>query len=141
MATRSVIGQVQENGKIKVIYCHWDGYLEHVGQTLADHYDSDEKVSALIALGDLSTLGPDLGEKHSKEDTLKARGPMTTAYGRDLEQDGTEAQEFSSVEDFLMYGEDVGAEFFYLFEDGEGWNYYSNRKTFQEIKPSTLAEV
>jgi hypothetical protein len=66
---------------------------------------------------------------------------MTTAYGRDLEQEGSEAQEFSSVEDFLTYGENVGAEFFYLFEDGEGWNYYSNRKTFQEIKPSTLAEV
>ena len=140
MATRSIIGQVQANGKIKTIYCHWDGYLEHVGQTLANYYDTDEKVSELVALGDLSTLGPDLGEKHTRDDALKARGPITTAYGRDLEQDGAEAQEFSSVEEFIEYGGNVDAEFLYLFEDGEGWNYLSTRQTFQEVR-KTLVNV
>ena len=140
MATRSIIGQVQTNGKIKTIYCHWDGYLEGVGQTLANYYDTDEKVSELVALGDLSTLGPDLGEKHTRDDALKARGPITTAYGRDLEQDGAEAQEFSSVEEFIEYGRNVSAEFLYLFEDGEGWNYLSTRQTFQEVR-KTLVNV
>ena len=134
MATRSIIGQVQRNGKIKAIYCHWDGYVEYVGQTLANFYDTDEKVSELIELGDLSTLGPNIGEKHSQEDVLKGNGTMTTAYGRDLEREGSEAQEFSSVEEFIEYGRNVDAEFLYLFEDGEGWNYLTTRVQWQEIR-------
>lgn len=134
MATRSIIGQVQENGKIKAIYCHWDGYPEYVGQTLANFYDTEEKVSELIALGDLSTLGPNIGEKHSQEDASKSQVTMTTAYGRDLEREGSEAQEFSSVEEFIEYGRNVDAEFLYLFEDGEGWNYLSTRVQWQEIR-------
>jgi len=38
---------------IPTIYCHWDGYVNHNGMILKEHYD---KVQELIALGGLSSL-------------------------------------------------------------------------------------
>ena len=56
MATTSRIGMEMPNGEVKSIYCHWDGYPEGVGATLQEHYTNPEKVEALIALGDISSL-------------------------------------------------------------------------------------
>ena len=30
MATRSAIGMKTPEGKIKAIYCHWDGYVDNL---------------------------------------------------------------------------------------------------------------
>jgi len=63
MGTHSRIG-VMHGDKVKSIYCHWDGYLEHNGQVLEQYYDS-AKANQLVALGDMSTLRPQIGEKHA----------------------------------------------------------------------------
>ena len=60
MGTRSRIG-VMHGDVVKSVYCHWDGYLEHNGQILLEHYDS-AKANNLVALGDLSSLGSVIGE-------------------------------------------------------------------------------
>lgn len=51
MGTRSRIGILESNVSVTSIYCHWDGYVEHHGPILRDHYATVEKVRALIALG------------------------------------------------------------------------------------------
>lgn len=57
MSTRSSIAVLQPDGKVKSIYCHWDGYLKGgVGQTLFEDYNSEEKANELISLGGLSRL-------------------------------------------------------------------------------------
>ena len=38
MATRSNTGIENENGRVSAIYCHWDGYPEHNGRILKEHY-------------------------------------------------------------------------------------------------------
>jgi hypothetical protein len=38
MSTRSFIGKVQEDGSVRYVYCHHDGYPSHVGAILAKHY-------------------------------------------------------------------------------------------------------
>ena len=58
MSTRSLIGIVKDKD-VEFIYCHNDGYIEGVGATLQAHYDTKEKVEQLIALGDISCLGPE----------------------------------------------------------------------------------
>lgn len=50
MSTRSTIG-IKENGIIRSIYCHWDGYPENNGKILYEHYNSKEKVEELLRLG------------------------------------------------------------------------------------------
>jgi hypothetical protein len=63
MGTRSRIG-VMHGDKVKSIYCHWDGYLDFNGRILQEHYDSS-KANHLVALGDLSSLRANIGEKHA----------------------------------------------------------------------------
>jgi hypothetical protein len=56
MSTRSRIGISQEDGSVKSIYCHYDGYPEGVGQTLIENYTSPVEVMNLIDKGDLVSL-------------------------------------------------------------------------------------
>lgn len=123
MGTRSGIGIENPNtGAIKAIYCHWDGYLEHNGSILNKHYDSSPKVNNLIALGDLSSLRPEIGEKHAfsqfelpKEEVeaFKAKTEnWCTFYGRDREETGVSYKHFNTRKDFVN---GIDGAYFYLF--------------------------
>ena len=58
MSTRSAIAiQETKNGLVRHIYCHFDGYPEHNGKILNEHYRDPSKVKELLALGDMSALG------------------------------------------------------------------------------------
>jgi hypothetical protein len=105
MSTRSRIGIVNEDRSISSIYCHHDGYLSGVGATLARHYQDIGKLRALIALGDISSLG----------DT-PALQDGTRAYSRDAGEDLTPPL-FSYDEAHLLQHAE---EFTYLF-DGKWW--------------------
>ena len=63
MATRSYIGKLNPDNTVSYIYCHYDGYPEHNGVILQEHYSTPFKVDQLLALGDLSVLGEVIGEK------------------------------------------------------------------------------
>ena len=64
MATRSTIALEFADGTVQQVYCHWDGYLEHNGQILRDHYSNPFVLRDLIDLGAISSLGPKIGTKH-----------------------------------------------------------------------------
>ena len=64
MATRSTIAIEREDGTVAQVYCHWDGYLDHNGRILLEHYQDPAKVERLIAEGAISSLKPQIGEKH-----------------------------------------------------------------------------
>ena len=64
MATRSTIALEYADGTVDQIYCHWDGYLDNNGNILREHYMDPFKVQRLMDLGDLSSLGPNIGAKH-----------------------------------------------------------------------------
>ena len=98
MGTRSMIAIENPHSKaVKAIYCHWDGYLEHNGAILNEHYSASPKVNNLIALGDLSSLRAEIGEKHafSQLDLCEAdreayeaqHGNSCTFYTRDRGED------------------------------------------------------
>ena len=97
MGTRSMIAiQNPHSKQVRAIYCHWDGYLEHNGAILQKHYSASPKVNNLIALGDLSSLRPEIGVEHpfSRLDTKmsdtewdKLYGNQCTFYTRDRGED------------------------------------------------------
>lgn len=68
MSTRARIGIQLEDGTIRSIYCHHDGYKEGVGETLKKFYNTPEKVKGLMDLGDISSLGETYDMKMSKTD-------------------------------------------------------------------------
>jgi hypothetical protein len=78
MGTRSRIG-VMHGDKCKSVYCHWDGYLDHNGRILLEHYDS-AKANHLVALGDISSLDRTVeipeGVEHTFENPVKGKSDL-----------------------------------------------------------------
>ena len=128
MGTRSTIAIQNADGTVTGIYCHWDGYLEHNGDILQKFYTTEEKVRALIALGDLSSLGEQIGSKH---DFNNAPDGECNAYGRDRGEKNVEAKTCASWAAML---EDFGQEYDYLFVPGKGWlvKYYDGEGALAE---------
>ena len=123
MGTRSRIG-VMHGDKVKSIYCHWDGYLDFNGRILQEHYDS-ARANHLVALGDMSSLRADIGEKHtfSKHDVpgIEVRvhnDEWCTFYGRDRGEKGVEFKVAQTFDEFLEQCYNSGAEYYYIMRDG-----------------------
>jgi len=124
MGTRSMIAIENPHSKaVKSIYCHWDGYLEHNGSLLEKHYSASPKANNLIALGDLSSLRPEIGEKHTfsrLDSTLpeaeyeKLYGDMCTYYTRDRGEDAP-YKFFPNIKEAVAYYDGSWCEYFYLF--------------------------
>jgi hypothetical protein len=133
MGTRSRIG-VMHGNVCKSVYCHWDGYLDHNGRILQEHYDS-ARANHLVALGDISSLGVKIGDAHPFSkfeinnespdfDKLMAtheqaeKEGWTTFYGRDRGETGTEFKSAMTFADFMAQVENCGAEYYYIMKDG-----------------------
>jgi hypothetical protein len=126
MGTHSRIG-IMHGDKVKSVYCHWDGYLEHNGQVLQDHYNST-KTNFLVALGNMSSLKSEIGEKHAfsqfdlPAEEVEAYKELTrdwcTFYGRDRGEAHTEWKVANTFEEFLEQCDLCGAGFYYIMKDG-----------------------
>jgi hypothetical protein len=106
MATRSTIGIKSEDGTIKAIYCHWDGYPEGVGAGLVQFYNTAQQATELINLGGFSGLMETLEETKAG------------AYGTESDSARTFTGEKDWFENF-----NAGEEYFYLYTEGTGWRY------------------
>jgi hypothetical protein len=133
MGTRSRIA-VMHGNIVKSVYCHWDGYLEHNGAILQQHYDSP-KANNLVALGDISSLGSKIGEQHpfSQFEIVKNAPDYAeqlalyeksesegwcTFYGRDRGEKNTEWKVAHTFEEFLDQVNACGAEYYYIMNNG-----------------------
>lgn len=105
MSTRSTIALELADGTVKQIYCHSDGYLSYNGCMLLDHYSDPAKVGELMALGDISMLGIDIGEQINFNDRLSYKNGQAIqcrAYGRDRGETGIDARYFWNFEMYSM---------------------------------------
>ena len=112
MATRSTIALEFADGTVQQVYCHWDGYLEHNGKILAEHYSNPFILRDLIDLGGLSSLRPTIGTKHAfsqfdlpKEEVeafVKRTENMCTFYARDRGEKLV-VHKFADFEDYLAH--------------------------------------
>jgi hypothetical protein len=131
MGTRSRIG-VMHGGVCKSVYCHWDGYLEHNGRILLEHYNS-AKANHLVSLGDLSCLRREVdfpdGEFHTFSSPMEN---VTVFYGRDRDEDGTDFATDHTFETFFDRAVGCGAEWYYVMQDGFWYvgNTYGNDVKF-----------
>jgi hypothetical protein len=113
MGTRSTIALEFADGTVEQVYCHWDGYLAHNGQILLKHYSNPFILRDLIDLGDISSLKPTIGTKHAfSHFELRAEEVaeykvltenMTTFYGRDRGETGTDKKSFVDFQDYLAH--------------------------------------
>ena len=105
MATRSAILMRVPDGRIMGVYCHWDGYPEHNGRILHQHYAIEEAVTALLSRGDLSVLD----EKLSECEFYKDRG------------ENSPAKYFDSPDLAILRYRNQWCEYFYLFDNDIWW--------------------
>ena len=125
MATRSTIAKLGKNGIIKAVYCHNDGYLEHVGKVLEEHYKDESKVDELLAHGDISSLNKNIGVKIDFMDyELRAKNEQCRFYHRDRGED-LMFNEFESDIEYIEWAEGVANGFIYLYAYG-AWYVYDS---------------
>lgn len=115
MATRSNIAYKTAEGKIRSVYCHWDGYPAHNGEMLRRFYTDLDKTRQLIALGSISSLSEEIGEKQDFDDRDSQNSKWTLAYHRDRGEP-LSIQEYDDVPSWIADME----EYAYLYTDN-GW--------------------
>jgi hypothetical protein len=136
MATRSAIG-IKHGDQIKAIYCHYDGYTEHLGCALHTYYQDSVKVNGLIAQGDMSSIGADIGDKHPFNDRSEyidewiAR--QCTFYSRDRGEDNVDFRSFATEADFIDHYDGSGVEFYYLYDHGVWYVSKNRQNNFQPL--------
>ena len=153
MGTRSMIAIQNPYSKdVRAVYCHWDGYLEHNGSLLHKHYSASSKVNNLVALGDLSSLRPEIGEKHAfSQFELRAEEVagyklltenMCTFYTRDRGEDAP-FKVFPTLKKAESYFEGSWCEYLYVFkykksddyQSGE-WHYKKMGERWKKLAPA-----
>jgi hypothetical protein len=81
MSTRATIACANEDGTFQATYLHYDGYPEFAGVILNQRFNSIEKVSALLAGGELRSLTSEAG---GPEYLARARPPKHVCDTRSL---------------------------------------------------------
>jgi hypothetical protein len=132
MGTASSIAIEREDGTVAQISCHWDGYYSHNGRILLEYYTDASKILQLMEMGDLSSLGPELGEKHAFDWHVKNSAQYQelghlwcTVYSRDRGDTDSKARIFKNFDDFDCNGDFW--EYDYLFRQGEWFTEYKGR--------------
>ena len=110
MSTRGAIGMRQPDGTVRTVYVHHDAYVAGVGAILGGWYETPEKVEALLALGDLSSLGTSLAD--------------TVAYHRNRGEVMRMARHYRDIDAYRRNGRrNFGVDCLYLY-DGNRWLAY-----------------
>jgi len=124
MGTRSTIAIENADGTVTGIYCHWDGYLSHNGRILQENYADEAKVRELIALGNISSLGEEIGTAHDFDDAPRGE---CNAYGRDRGERDVDAE---TLHNWRQFRAENGQEYNYLFTPGAGWQVHTYNGTY-----------
>lgn len=118
MGTHAMIGIVNQDGSVDASYVHYDGYLEGVGRTLVENYNTLYDAEVVAKGGYMSALYPDYVTTRKEAVHNEPSVP------------------YLSVEQFMKNGYDyAGADYLYLF-DGEIWFFASNygERRFEEVE-------
>ena len=119
MSTRSYIGILRPDDSINFVYCHHDGYPEGVGKTLVEYYNKESMIEALLDMGPISCLGPDIGLGNDFNNTDPR---FCLFYRRDRgEKDNGENRAIDETE-FLNHD---GVDYHYLFDNGQ-WRCFKH---------------
>jgi hypothetical protein len=122
MSTNSAIGYMRNDGTVRAVYCHWDGYLSHVGKILIENYD-------LISVDDLLDFGNICTLQHTIKDTI--------FFERDRGEDPVEAGEFKSEHEMVDWYS--SAEYYYILKDDK-WYVSEHCAEFLPLDERLTAE-
>ena len=108
MSTRSWIGIKQKDQSLNLVYCHYDGYIEHNGLLLQNYYQTIDKIKQLIKNGSIRIL------KETVESTdyfIDENDIIQYKSIDDLKQDMITNKNFIVIEYFYYFDEEVNTWF------------------------------
>lgn len=125
MGTSARICKVEPSGKVRSIYCNWDGYPSGVGKILKEHYTDSKKIDELLDLGNISSLKKHVsGSQYHSYDSPDH--DVTIAYHRDR----GESMYHAKIHDTLA--EVPEEDYNYVYVD-EKWHLYDSY-TIKQLK-------
>lgn len=125
MATRCRIGLMLEDGTVKHSYCHYDGYPEGVGETLVQHYNTEDKVKELVSFGDMSYLASEI-HPEGEHNFEKPEQGVTVFYNRDRGETDVDSV-VTTMDEYLSVQYSSCIDYLYVFI-GSNWWVYNNLK-------------
>lgn len=141
MSTRSRIGMLNGDGTITSIYVHFDGYPNYMGPKLTGNYNTEEKLKKLLALGDLSSLEPNLTPPEGVKHTFMDPHPETTvSYYRDRGEPWKETRPIT-YRNKAQYAREDSVSYKYLFNPKTNKWYYTHGQKFNELPKKYCAQA
>ena len=111
MATRALIGYLDDSKKLTTTYNHYDGYPEYLGKILKEHYSGDEKAKSVASVGYITSIDED--------------GKINSKFNESANTMILDEEAFSAA---MQIGDEVngyGADYGYVYFNDE-WNSIKN---------------
>ena len=133
MATRALIGYLDDSKKLTTTYNHYDGYPDYLGKILKEHYSGDEKAKYVASVGYITSIDED--------------GKINSKFNESANTMILNEEAFSAA---MQIGEEVngyGADYGYVYFNDE-WNTIKNngiegmaKQIVEEIEESGMFMV
>ena len=141
MATRAIIAKLDDKG-VKAIYNHSDGYLEHAGRILNEHYRDENKVDELLVHGDVSIIDENIGVKIDFNDyKTRYANKQCKFYMRDRGEKYKHAEQLKDETELIEFSNNCDVDFIYMFAYGYWYVYdihngeaYNELNKFKELE-------
>ena len=111
MATRALIGYLDDGKKFTCTYNHYDGYPEYLGKILKEHYSGEEKAKLVASVGYITSIDED--------------GKINSKFNESANTMILDEEAFSAA---MQIGDEVdgyGADYGYVYFNDE-WNTIKN---------------
>jgi len=110
MSTSARIAKREDDGTVRSVYCHFDGYPSYVGKLLRHHYTDSEIVDIMMNFGNFRALAEHVSD--------------ISFYITESSPMDERAMRHASTGDFLEYGSKSASEYLYLFDQNR-WRCWS----------------
>ena len=111
MATRALIGYLDDSKKLTTTYNHYDGYPEYLGKILKEHYSGEDKAKSVASVGYITSIDED--------------GKINSKFNESANTMILDEEAFSAA---MQIGDEVdgyGADYGYVYFNDE-WNTIKN---------------
>ena len=144
--SRAHIVRIRPDGSGQFIYLHYGEPLEY-GTILLEHYQTDAQVQSLIDLGDLSSIGPIIGEQVDFNAWVGPNSLNPTqclAFHRDRNDpwERCRPRQLTGGLDQFLQESTIGAEWLYAYTP-DGWAswLYEPHDRWGSIPDAILADI